>query len=284
MLRACLKRFALDGGRCLDRSEPREGDRSFLAVPRVIGLLTSYTADRMSSLPLHILYESETCLVVCKPPGILTQAPPGIDSLVVRIRQYLAGDAPAENVYVGLPHRLDRPASGAICFGKTRKATRRLVRQFERRRVRKVYWACVEGRVDPPAGLWYDLVRKVPGEPRAEISTAESPDSRLAVLRYCTLGTFCWGTHLEIELETGRTHQVRIQAASRGHPVLGDTQYGAQVPFGPQYDDARLRAIALHARRLEFEEPLGGRQVSIIAPLDAAWDELGVRAETPPEQ
>ncbi len=233
----------------------------------------------MSNRLLHVLYESDVCLVVCKPPGLLTQAPPGIESLELRIKQYLAGDAPLESVYVGLPHRLDRPATGAICFGKTRRATRRLVRQFERRRVRKIYWACVEGHVEPPEGLWHDLVRKVPGEPRAEIATADQPDSRLAALRYRTRGRYPWGTWLEIELETGRTHQVRIQAASRGHPVLGDAQYGAELPFGPQYDDPRLRAIALHARLLEFEEPLSGRKLSITAPLHTAWEQIGLRAD-----
>jgi len=214
----------------------------------------------MNDRPFTVLYESETCLVV-------------------QIKRYLAGQRPWEEVYLGLPHRLDRPASGVICFGKTRRATRRLVRQFERRQVRKLYWACVEGRVEPPEGLWHDLVRKVPGEPRAEIVTADQPDARLAVLRYRTLGVFHWGTWLAIELETGRTHQVRIQAASRGHPVLGDAQYGARLPFGPQYEDQRMRAIALHARLLEFREPLSQQPLSISAPIHQAWKELGITGQ-----
>jgi len=72
-------------------------------------------------------------------------------------------------------------------------------------------------------------------------------------------------------LETGRTHQVRIQVASRGHPVLGDFQYGASIPFGPQYDDPRRLAIALHARTLEFQHPTDKQRVSVTAPTPDFW-------------
>ena len=84
---------------------------------------------------------------------------------------------------------------------------------------------------------------KVAGEPRAEVVGAGHPEGRHAALHYRVLKTFDWGTWLEIELETGRTHQIRIQAASRGHPVLGDKQYGSTVPFGPQFEDERLRPL-----------------------------------------
>lgn len=231
----------------------------------------------MTDLGFQILHECEECLAVSKPPGLSTQAPPGIDSLEVRIKDYLRGrDGTSDEVYLGLPHRIDRPASGAMVFGKSRRATRALARQFERRLVRKVYWACVQAQVTPPAGTWKDFVRKIPGVARAEVVEADHPDARAAVLHYRTLGAGPWGSWLVIELETGRTHQVRVQAASRGHPILGDAQYGSTLPFGPQHEDVRLRAIALHARSLTFYHPTTREPISVTAPVAEAWLSLGL--------
>jgi 23S rRNA pseudouridine1911/1915/1917 synthase len=219
-----------------------------------------------------ILYEEGACLVIAKPAGVLTQAPPGIDSLESRIKQFLkVRDQKPGRVYLGVPHRLDRPASGAMVFGTRRRATQKLARQFEHREVKKVYWACIEGRPDPPQGTWQDYLRKVYGKPQAEVVPADHPEARLAVLHYRTLASTPWGSWLEIELETGRTHQIRIQAASRGHPVLGDFQYGSTTPFGPQHADERLRAIALHARTLEFRHPLSKGIISVTAPTPEFW-------------
>ncbi len=100
------------------------------------------------------------------------------------------------------------------------------------------------------------------------------PDARPATLHYRTLGRTRHGCWLKIELETGRTHQVRLQAASRGHPVLGDGLYGSTIAFGPQTDDPRLRAIALHARRLAFQHPMTRQEVVVEAPLPTIWEEL----------
>jgi len=231
----------------------------------------------MMQLGFEILYESEACLVVSKPPGLLTQAPPGIDSLEVRIKDFLRRRENRQgDVYLGVPHRIDRPASGAIVFGKSRRATRRLTEQFEHRAVTKLYWACVEGEVDPAEGTWRDFLRKVPGEARAETVDADHPEARVAVLHYRTLAARPWGSWLEIELETGRTHQIRVQAAGRRHAVLGDARYGSSVPFGPQHDDERLRAIALHARSLTFRHPTTRELVSVTAPVSADWSALGV--------
>ncbi len=181
---------------------------------------------------LEILHEDDACLAVLKPAGLPTQAPRSHDSLELRVRDLLrrradeAGQATVE-IYLGLPHRLDRPVSGAILFAKTRRAARVISRQFERRQVRKIYWAVVEGTVEPAEGTWIDHLRKVPNEPRAEVVAADAPDAQQSVLHYRTLGAIPLdsnspGTWLEIELETGRMHQVRIQAASHGHPLLGD--------------------------------------------------------------
>jgi RluA family pseudouridine synthase len=232
------------------------------------------SANAPASPAFDILFEDGPCLAVNKPPGVLTQAPPGIDSLEVRIKAFLKerGGSAAE-VYLGVPHRLDRPVSGAMVFALDRRTTRRLAAQFESRRVRKTYWACVSGLVEPPGGTWVDQVRKIPGRPRAEIVGPDHEEGRQAILHYRTLGSNQWGSVLEIELETGRMHQIRIQAASRGHPVLGDAEYGSTVPFGPQYEDVRLRAIALHARTLAFRHPATRRDVVLTAPLP--WNEQG---------
>ena len=226
---------------------------------------------------VEILYQAASCLVVLKPAGLATQAPPQFDSLERRLRAWLAECQPQHDfVYLGVPHRLDRPVSGAIVFATRKRAAFKLSRQFERRQVKKLYWACVENRVDPGEGTWSDYLRKVYGHPRAEVVAAEHPDARLAVLRYRTLGAAKQGSWLEIELETGRTHQVRVQAASRGHPVLGDAFYGSTTAFGVQHDDERRRGIALHARSLSFVDPATNEPVTVEAPLPAAWQEVGL--------
>jgi 23S rRNA pseudouridine1911/1915/1917 synthase len=231
----------------------------------------------VSCLGFEILYQADPCLVVNKPPGLPTQAPQGIDSLEVRIREFLCSRKTRQGkVYVGLPHRLDRPASGAIVVARRALGAKRLASQFEKRQVQKVYWALVEGRIGPSTGTWEDYVRKVPGVARAEIVAAGHPDGRRAILHYRVLDRGSWGSWLEIALETGRTHQVRVQAAARAHPVLGDLQYGSHIPFGPQPSDIRMRAIALHARRLGFSHPRTFDAVSVTAPVWDAWYEFGV--------
>ena len=108
--------------------------------------------------------------MVLKPGGVLTQAPPGIDSLELRVKCFLKRrDHREGRIYLGVPHRLDWPVAGVMLLAKTRKAARRLSEQFAARRIKKSYWAIVAGRVDPPEGTWTDYLRKVPGEARSEI-------------------------------------------------------------------------------------------------------------------
>jgi 23S rRNA pseudouridine1911/1915/1917 synthase len=232
-----------------------------------------------SAPELEILYDSGPCLVVNKPPGLLTQAPAGIDSLEVRVKSlYRQREQKEGNIYLGLPHRLDRPVSGAIVLARHVRAARWLSAQFENRTVTKVYWALVEGRVEPEEGTWIDHLHKRHGMAQAIVVPADDPRGKLAVMHYRLLARTDAGCWLEVQLETGRTHQIRVQVASRGHPVLGDAQYGATQRFGEQFEDERLRAIALHARQLGFNHPMTREPVDIIAPPPEAWTDL----ELPP--
>jgi RluA family pseudouridine synthase len=247
--------------------------------------------------PLEILFEDEHCLVLNKPAGLSTQAPRSFDSLELQVRAHLqsavnadmlywqsdlSGQAPT--VYLGLPHRLDRPVSGVIVLAKTKKGARKISKQFERREVRKLYWAAVEGNVEPGSGTWIDWLRKAPDEARVEVVEDNHPEGQRAVLHYKTLGKTSHGSWLEIELETGRMHQIRVQLARRGHPVLGDVQYGSRAAFGPQCEDLKLRSIALHARLLSFVRPVSREEVTFTAPVGAAWNALGIGAEGMVEQ
>lgn len=219
---------------------------------------------------VELLWEDGPCLVFNKPPGLLTQAPPGIDSLETRIKRWLMrrGELAAPP-YLATIHRLDRPASGVILFATKINAARKLSLQFEHREVSKTYWALVEGRVEPTAGRWVDWMRKVEGEPRSEISAPDAPDAQEARLSYRVVREAGESTLLEIELETGRTHQIRLQASAHGHPLYGDELYGSRTPFGPPTPDERARWIALHARSLTFLNPVSKQPVTVAA--DPPW-------------
>lgn len=222
----------------------------------------------------EILYEEGPVLVVLKPAGLLTQAPPGIDSLETRVKRFLkAREAKPGNVYLAIIHRLDRPVSGAIVFCKHVRAARKLSEQFEDRMVTKTYWALVAGEVVDDRGTWTDFLRKVPGEARSEIADRAQSDAQLAILHYEVKARLDAGTWLEIALETGRTHQIRLQCSAHGHPVWGDELYGSTITFGPETLDQRARAIGLHARLLAFRHPMTQAPVEIVAPLPPYWPE-----------
>jgi len=226
---------------------------------------------------LEILYDDGPCLVVNKPSGLLTQAPRGIDSLEIWVKDFYRqreGKQPDENIYLGLAHRIDRPVTGAIVFGRHVRATRKLCTQFANRTVSKVYWAFVEGQVTPDEGTWRDYLHKRHGMAHAEVVDADHAAAKHAVLHYRVRWQSEQGSWLEIELETGRTHQIRIQAASRGHAIWGDSQYGSVALFGEQHAELRDRGIALHARQLGFTHPMTGESVDVVAPLPATWDTL----------
>jgi 23S rRNA pseudouridine1911/1915/1917 synthase len=229
------------------------------------------------SSTLSVLYEDNHCLAVNKPAALLTQGvPEGLPTLEALARAYLKEKYhKTGRVYLGIPHRLDRPVSGVVLFARSSKAAQRLAEQFRQRQVTKLYWAIVEGLVDPPNGIWEDWLLKVPDEARTEIATAGTPGARLASLEYRVLERMYDRTLVEFQPRTGRSHQIRIQAASRGWPVLGDSLYGAKKPFGPAADLPRDRVIALHANQLTFLHPIRYEPLTVSAPVpDFWWSEL----------
>ncbi len=225
---------------------------------------------------INLLWEEHPCLVFNKPGGILSESPPGIDSLEDQVRAFLKRrESNQGNIYLGRPHRLDRPTSGAIVFARNSRATRRLSEQFQGRTVAKVYWALVQGHFTSERGRWVDYMRKIPDVARSEIVPQDHPDARLAVLNFEVLRRDDFGTWLQIQLETGRTHQIRLQCSTRGYPILGDHDYGATTEFGPSVQEPRDRWIALHARVLGFVHPKSRQRVTVVAPLLTPW--LGLR-------
>lgn len=220
----------------------------------------------------HILYEVGPTLVVDKQPGILTQAPLGVDSMEARVKAFMnCRDNRTGKRYLGVPHRLDRPASGLLVFAKHARAARKFSEQFEERTVEKIYWALAGGEVPEDSGTWVDYMRKIPGRAEAEMVSPIKPDAREAVLHFRVLKRLEGATWLEIRLETGRTHQIRLQCASRGFPLLGDALYGSTVAFGEQFEDERERAIALHAREITFVDPTTKEKTTLRAPLFSPW-------------
>jgi len=220
-----------------------------------------------------VIREQGGVVAVAKPPGLGTQAPPGLPS----VESWLRGRV-APGAYVGVPHRLDRAVSGVVLLAVTPRAARTLSRQFERRQVRKTYLAIAAGG-PPPAAVgkvteWRDWIAKVADEPRARIAAEADEEAREAVTMARvakTLGDATW--LLELEPCTGRMHQLRVQAASRGLPIAGDSLYGSRLPFGGVADgvDPRLRPIALHAWRIEYQDPGSHQRVQVEAPLPSWW-------------
>jgi 23S rRNA pseudouridine1911/1915/1917 synthase len=238
-----------------------------------VGLRRENMADE-----LHILFEDNHCIAAAKPAPLLTQSTsPEIPSLEAHVKAYLKQKYHKKgNVYLGVPHRLDRPVSGVVLFARNTKAAQRLAEQFRERQVTKIYWGAVEGAIDPEAGDWEDWLRKIKEESRAEKTEPNAAGARLAVLRYRVLQPCAAGVLVEFAPLTGRMHQIRLQAALRGHPLQGDVLYGSTRLFGPAAALPRDRIIALHARSLTFLHPIRYEPVPLTAPVPASWRELGI--------
>jgi 23S rRNA pseudouridine1911/1915/1917 synthase len=235
--------------------------------------------------PLEILYEDGPVIAVNKPAGLLTQgAREGIATLESLVKAYLKAkyNKPG-NVYLGIPHRIDRPASGVVVFARNSKAAGRLAEQFQIRQVRKLYLAVTERTPDPPQATLNDWLVKIADEARVEVVGPDAAGAKQATLTYRVLAGAERGALVEIELLTGRTHQIRVQLASRGWPLVGDSQYGARTGMLPEpAADSRAEPIALHAHRLTFLHPVRYEPVTVTAPVPQAWAALGFAAEMTP--
>jgi len=226
---------------------------------------------------IKILYEEGPCMLVYKPGGLLTQAPPHIESLELKMKRYIRErDSKLGKVYLGVPHRLDRPVSGVMVLALHQRAAKRISDQFQRRDVKKTYWACVHGVELSEQGTWVDFMRKVPGEARSEICDESTDGAKQAVLHYRVLQQRADKSWLEIELETGRTHQIRLQCGSREVPILGDLLYGSDQIFGEHHEDERRRCIALHARHLHLRHPMLDKYIEQTAQLPSSWEAAGI--------
>lgn len=197
---------------------------------------------------MHILFEDHHLIAVNKPAPLLTQAPAGIPSLESQVKDYIKTtyQKPA-GVYLGIPHRLDRPVSGVVLFARNTKAAARIAEQFQQHRVVKIYRAIVEGQVTEDTGEWRDHLRKIESESRVEIVEAGVERAREAITHFRVLQRFSDLTLLELSPQTGRMHQLRVQSAAHGHPIVGDLLYGSSLTFGPAIELPRDRLVALHA-------------------------------------
>ena len=200
-------------------------------------------------------------IAVWKPPGVLTQGDAsGEPSLMDWVKRWLAEryHKPG-NVFLGLIHRLDRPVSGVLLFAKTSKAASRLSQQFRERSVEKHYLACVEGALTPPHGRLAHFIAHTEGSRSVRVSNAAHTGAKSASLRYDTRWTDASVSILDVELETGRKHQIRAQLAHVGHPIVGDRLYGARRSG----DSA---AIALCSVSLAFTHPITKQPLTIELP------------------
>ncbi len=223
----------------------------------------------MKNQPLQVLFEDNHLLVVNKPAGVVTQgATPEAPSLFRMAADYIKHKYQKPgNVYLGITSRLDAPTTGVLVIARTSKAAGRLMVQFRDREVEKIYWAAVAGRLKPATGQWEDLLAPDKRHRSVNIARPGDPDARLAQLQYRVLEQLADRALVEVQLLTGRKHQIRVQFAHRGHPILGDIKYGGPRSFAP--------GIALHARRIRFVHPVRKEPMEIEAPLPRSWQALG---------
>jgi 23S rRNA pseudouridine1911/1915/1917 synthase len=231
----------------------------------------------MTRPPFPVLYEDNHLLVINKPNGLPTQgALPGVPSVVELAKDYLAKKYnKSGNVYLGVVSRLDRLVSGVLVLARTSKAAARLTQQFREQATGKEYWAVVEKMPPKQRDTLVDWVIKDDTAHRMRIIPAHSPDAQRAELAYAVMKRLPSASLVEVVLKTGRKHQIRLQLAAVGCPIVNDTKYGAQASafFHSQ------EAIALHARSLSIEHPTLKTALRWTAPLPPAWAKLGVNEE-----
>lgn len=222
---------------------------------------------------MTVVYEDNHVIVVSKTASEIVQGDKTGDTpLSETVKQYLKEKyGKPGNVFIGVTHRLDRPVSGLVVLAKTSKALARLNEMFRTGEVKKTYWAIVKNMPEEPEGeLVHYLVRNEK-QNKSHAYEREVPHSKKAVLHYRLIARSDNYHLLEIDLKTGRHHQIRCQLAKMGCPIKGDLKYGAarSNPDG---------SICLHARRVQFVHPVSKEPIDLEAPLPAGnlWKGFGV--------
>ena len=211
-----------------------------------------------------VLYEDNHLLAVYKPSGLLVQGDRTGDPCLLNLgkrwlkqRYHKPG-----KVFLAMVHRLDRPVAGVVLFARTSKAASRLSQQFRERTVSKAYLAVVHGVMADESGRLIDHIER--RERLSCVVPAPTDKSQEARLRYRVLAKDLEKSLLRISLETGRRHQIRIQLAHMGHPILGDLRYGADSPLPD-------RQIALLAHKLAVDHPTRGERLVLTCPIPRLW-------------
>lgn len=217
----------------------------------------------------QILYEDNHILIINKNVGQLVQGDKtGDKSLLELLKSFIKErDHKPGNVFLGLVHRIDRPTSGLVIYAKTSKALSRLTQMVKNREIKKTYWAIVPKEIIPQSQTLTHYLKKNEKNNKAIVYNGETNGAKKAILNYQIIKTLDNYMLLEIDLQTGRHHQIRAQLSKIGVPIKGDLKYGAprSNPDG---------GISLHARSLEFIHPVSKEQIKITAPTpkkDNLW-------------
>lgn len=227
--------------------------------------------DNLHSSPenLQVLHEDNHLIIVNKRPGDIVQGDKTGDlPLSEVVKEYIKNkyNKPGK-VYLGVVHRLDRPTSGIVVFSKTSKALPRLNKLFKEKDAKKTYWAIVKNAPPKQEDRLVHYMKRNPKQNKSYAHVKEVPDSKRAELEYRVVKELNNYFLLEIDLHTGRHHQIRSQLSAVGSPIKGDLKYG----FDRSNKDA---SIHLHARKLSFVHPVKKEKLEIIAPppaLDPLW-------------
>ena len=217
---------------------------------------------------MNVLYEDNHIIVINKAAGEIVQGDKtGDKSLCDTMKLYIKEKyAKPGNVFIGLPHRLDRPVSGIVVFAKTSKALERLNRMFSEGSVKKIYWAMTKEKPQQPEADIDSWILRNEKMNKSFSYPKEVKGAKRALLHYKQIDASQNYNLIEVELKTGRHHQIRCQLASIGCPIKGDLKYGAKRsnPDG---------SISLHARYIEFIHPVSKELIAITAPLpgDKLW-------------
>lgn len=223
----------------------------------------------MNDIKSRILFEDNHLIIINKLPGELVQGDETGDiTLADKVKEYLklTYNKPG-NVYLGIPHRLDRPTSGIVVYTKTEKALIRLNEAFKGSSVKKTYWAVVDNMPKKSESTLIHYIVRNSANNKSVAYPKEIKGSKLAKLDYKLIGKSEKYYLLEIALHTGRHHQIRAQLAAIGLHIKGDLKYG----FSRSNPDG---GIHLHARKIVFTHPVKKEEITIIAPPphDSVWD------------